>query len=111
MAFEYGAQTGPPRTTIDEGRRDQGERSTEKKDGGRSPGPGKGNQSKKDQGTGKMRILKLVCLSIIQFFKQVWLLPQTVASGFRQARQKGILNELEAERLDRIRNPSKYLGK
>jgi len=58
-----------------------------------------------------MYILKLICMTIIQLIKQVWLLPQTVANAVKQRRQQAVQNELEAERLDRIRNPSKYLGK
>ncbi len=58
-----------------------------------------------------MYILKLIFLTIIQLVKQAWLLPQSVANAIKQRRQLGVRNELEAERLDRIRNPSKYLGK
>ncbi|HXR04811.1 MAG TPA: hypothetical protein VN836_08905 [Verrucomicrobiae bacterium] len=58
-----------------------------------------------------MYILKLIFLTIIQLVKQTWLLPQSVANAIKQRRQLGVRNELEAERLDRIRNPSKYLGK
>jgi hypothetical protein len=43
--------------------------------------------------------------------KQVCLLPVTIANAIKQNKQQIILNENEAERLDRIRNPSKYLGK
>ena len=39
------------------------------------------------------------------------LLPKRIANAIRQHRQQMILNVLEAERLDRIRNPSKYRGK
>ena len=58
-----------------------------------------------------MNTLKLICLTIIQLIKQAWLLPQSVAIAAKQRRRRTVLNELEAERLDRIRNPSKYLGK
>src|ERR1700694_314558 len=58
-----------------------------------------------------MHILKLICRTIIRLVKQAWILPQTVALAVRQRRQQVVLNELEAERLDRICNPSKYLGK
>jgi len=58
-----------------------------------------------------MHTLKLICLTIIQLLKQAWLLPQSVAIAVEQRRRQIVLNELEAERLDRIRNPSKYLGK
>jgi hypothetical protein len=58
-----------------------------------------------------MNTLKLICLTIIQLVKQAWLLPQSVANAVKQRRLLVVRNELEAERLDRIRNPSKYLGK
>jgi hypothetical protein len=58
-----------------------------------------------------MHTLKLICLTIIQLVKQVWLLPQSVAHAVKQRRQRVVLTEHEAERLDRIRNPTKYLGK
>jgi len=58
-----------------------------------------------------MRILQIICLTVFQLVKQAWLLPKTVADAVRQRRRQVVLNELEVERLDRIRNPSKYLGK
>ena len=58
-----------------------------------------------------MYVLKLICMTIFQLIKQVWLLPQTIANAIQQRRRRMVRNELEAERLDRIRNPSKYLGK
>ena len=58
-----------------------------------------------------MYLLKLICLTIIQLIKQAWLLPRSVANAVKQRRRQVVRNELEAERLDRIRNPSKYLGK
>jgi hypothetical protein len=58
-----------------------------------------------------MLILKLIRQATARAAKQVWLLPQSVAIALRQKRRQIALNELEAERLDRIRNPSKYLGK
>ena len=58
-----------------------------------------------------MNTLKLICLTIIQLVKQAWLLPQSVANAVKQRRLLVVRDELEAERLDRIRNPSKYLGK
>jgi len=58
-----------------------------------------------------MNTLKLVCLATIQLVKQVWLLPQSIAMALKQRRRQTVLNELEVERLDRIRNPSKYRGK
>lgn len=58
-----------------------------------------------------MNTLKLICLAIIQSVKQAWFLPQSASNTARQRRRRVVLNEHEAERLDRIRNPSKYLGK
>jgi len=58
-----------------------------------------------------LNIPKLIGLTIFQLARQVWLLPQSIADAVQQRRQKIILKELEAERLDRIRNPSKYRGK
>jgi hypothetical protein len=58
-----------------------------------------------------MHTLKLICLTIIQLVKQVWFLPQSVVNAVHQRQRRIVLNGLEAERLDRIRNPSKYLGK
>jgi hypothetical protein len=47
----------------------------------------------------------------VGLFKQVCLFPQSVAVALNRRRRQVALNVLEAERLDRIRNPSKYLGK
>jgi len=58
-----------------------------------------------------MHTLKLMRRAIIHVVKQAWLLPRSVAIAIKQRRRQIALNELEAERLDRIRNPSKYLGK
>jgi hypothetical protein len=58
-----------------------------------------------------MHTLKLICLTILQLVKQACLLPQSIANAVQQRQARIVWNELEAERLDRIRNPSKYLGK
>ena len=58
-----------------------------------------------------MNLLKQVCLTVSGMVSQVGLLPRTIANFFRRRRQRMVLNELEAERLDRIRNPDKYRGK
>ena len=58
-----------------------------------------------------MNLLKLICLIIIQLVKQACLLPQSIVNAVRQRQRQVVRNELEAERLDRIRNPAKYLGK
>ena len=58
-----------------------------------------------------MHTFKLIYRTVIQLAKQVWSLPQLVANASEQRRQRLMLDELEAERLDRIRNPTKYRGK
>ena len=58
-----------------------------------------------------MNILKLIGLTFVQLVKQAWLLPQTISNAVKHRQQRTILNELETERLDRIRNPSKYRGR
>lgn len=56
-------------------------------------------------------MLKHICQTFMQLANQVCSFPKAVANVIRHRRQQVVLNELEAERLDRIRNPSKYLGK
>ena len=58
-----------------------------------------------------MKTLKHICLTILQLVRQAWFLPRSFAFAVKQRRRQVVRNELEAERLDRIRNPSKYLGK
>ena len=58
-----------------------------------------------------MKKLKLIGVTILQVLKQIWFLPRSIASGARQQRQWMARNKFEAERLDRIRHPEKYLGK
>jgi hypothetical protein len=58
-----------------------------------------------------MYLLKFIGLTLVNVFKQAWLLPQTIALSLEQRRRQLARHEFEVERLDRIRNPSKYLGK
>ena len=58
-----------------------------------------------------MHRLKFIYQTTVGLFKQAWLLPRSVAGVLKQRRRQFALNLLEVERLDRIRNPSKYLGK
>jgi len=58
-----------------------------------------------------MQKLKPICQAIIHLAKQAWLAPRSVFIAVKRWRQQIILDEREAERLDRIRNPSKFLGK
>jgi len=56
-------------------------------------------------------MLKQIYLTLIQWLKQAWLLPKTIIQAAGQWKQQAQLKEREVERLDRIRNPSKYQGK
>ncbi len=58
-----------------------------------------------------MNRLKVFGLACVQLIKQAWQLPQSIATAFRARQQALVLDEREAERLDRLRNPSKYLGR
>jgi hypothetical protein len=59
-----------------------------------------------------MNKLKVACLTVIQFVKQVWSIPQMITDArWRKRRQQVVLQEYELDRLDRLRNPSKYQGK
>jgi hypothetical protein len=49
--------------------------------------------------------------AVINLIKQAWLFLRFVGSAVKRRRLQTVLNEREVERLDRIRNPSKYLGK
>ena len=58
-----------------------------------------------------MHILKLIVLTIWGLVKQVCSIPQSVMMARQHRRERLVRDEMEIERLDRIRNPSKYRGK
>ena len=58
-----------------------------------------------------IRLLKVVCLTIIELAKLAWSLPGLVVTAIRNRRREVKIDKIEAERIDRIRHPSKYLGK
>jgi hypothetical protein len=58
-----------------------------------------------------MYILKLIYLTIFQLAKQAWSFPGSVMAAVKRRRGHSERNEFEIERLDRLRNPSKYQGK
>ena len=58
-----------------------------------------------------MQMLKSIFEAIVSLIKQAWRFPQLAAVAIKQKRRRFALDVLETERLDRIRNPSKYLGK
>jgi hypothetical protein len=61
--------------------------------------------------TNFMNTFKLIWLTMVRLAKQAWLLPQTIADALQQRRQQLARHQSESERLDRIRNPSKYRGR
>ena len=58
-----------------------------------------------------MDTLKRVFLTFYQLLKQIGQLPQTIAAALKERRLQAARNAFEVDRLDRIRNPSKYRGK
>lgn len=58
-----------------------------------------------------MQVLKFVCRTLVRLLNALLRSPHSVACLLEQRRSQSALNRLEAERLDRIRNPAKYLGK
>jgi hypothetical protein len=58
-----------------------------------------------------MHILKIICFTIVELAKQAWAFPATATANFRKKHPQADVNKVEAERLDRLCHPSKYLGK
>ena len=58
-----------------------------------------------------MNTLKLIGQTFVQMARAVWSLPKTISNAVKQRQQRIMMNDLNAERLDRIRNPEKYRGK
>jgi len=58
-----------------------------------------------------MHTLKLIWLTLVQLFKQIGSIPESIKQAVEQRQRRMGLKELEIERLDRIRNPLKYRGK
>jgi hypothetical protein len=58
-----------------------------------------------------MKILMLIGQTLVEIAKQIWALPHAIAHAFADRKQRKNWNAMEAERLDRIRNPLKYQGK
>jgi hypothetical protein len=58
-----------------------------------------------------MQCLKFVCRTMVWSLKALWQLPHSAVCVLEQMRNQYALNRREAERLDRIRNPAKYVGK
>jgi hypothetical protein len=58
-----------------------------------------------------MYVLQVIFLTFVHLLKQAWLLPKNIALALQQRRQQTTQREFETERLDRIRNPSKFAGR
>jgi len=58
-----------------------------------------------------MNLFKHIYFGLIRVFKWVGWLPLSIRQALRHRRLQSVLDAREAERLDRIRNPSKYRGK
>ncbi len=58
-----------------------------------------------------MNAFKVIYLTFCQMVEEIRLLPKTIAAAAENRRAQIIRADDEAERLDRIRNPSKYRGK
>ena len=56
-------------------------------------------------------MIKSIFEGVVSLAKQAWRLPEVAAVAVKRRRQRVVVNLLEAERLDRIRNPSKYRGR
>ena len=50
-------------------------------------------------------------MTFSELIQWIRLIPQNLAQAAQERRLQTARNEQETERLDRIRNPSKYLGK
>ena len=58
-----------------------------------------------------MYLLELIFRTVINLVKHIWRLPQTIALDLQQRRRRLDRDQFETERLDRLRNPSKYVGR
>jgi len=58
-----------------------------------------------------MNQLKNICQACARLRDHFYRFPETLAAALKARQQQTALVEQEAERLDRLRNPSKYRGK
>jgi hypothetical protein len=58
-----------------------------------------------------MNTLKVICLTVVALVRHVCLFPKNLVDAMKLKRQQAIKVASNVERLDRIRNPSKYVGK
>jgi hypothetical protein len=50
-------------------------------------------------------------MNLKQLIQLIRRLPRSIEHALKERQRQTVVNELEVERLDRIRNPSKYRGK
>jgi len=55
-----------------------------------------------------MNRLKHICRTVIELIKRAGLIPRAIVEDANNRQRREAVNEMEAERLDRIRHPSKY---
>jgi hypothetical protein len=67
--------------------------------------------SSRKKPTEKFKTVRIIRRRISGFAAQIGLVPHAIVSAIRRCREESRQAEIEAERLDRIRNPLKYLGK
>jgi len=58
-----------------------------------------------------MQTLLIIRQLIVNLARQVWQLPKTISRALQERRRQITRHQFETERLDRIRNPSKYAGR
>ena len=61
--------------------------------------------------TSLRQLLQAIARATLALIELVWTLFRFPARALRQRRRRSARDKREAERLDRIRNPTKYLGK
>ena len=58
-----------------------------------------------------MKTIQLIFFTIIALCRQAWGVPHAALAAIRQRKLQVERDDLEAERLDRLRQPSKYQGR
>jgi hypothetical protein len=58
-----------------------------------------------------MYIFEMIFRTVVVAAKQTWAIPRTITLAIRQRQERFAHQQFEMERLDRIRNPSKYAGR
>ena len=59
----------------------------------------------------RMKTVLLIYQTLVRWLIQTFRLPGTLVNAAKRRRKQAAFKEAETERIDRIRNPWKYLGK